>query len=165
MPVLSKVAPPLIFAGAALDALDPDPITKLKTRGLIGSRSSSSSGGGYVPHAYGGIMTSPHLGLVAESGAEAIIPLSPGSRDRGLDVWGQAGEMLGAGSGASGGMVISAPVSIANVSFEVNVDGASSADDIIKILRANVSNLTDEIANNIAISLEQTFANMPLVAQ
>ena len=30
-----------------------------------------------LEHAYGGIMTQPHMGIVAEAGAESIIPLSP----------------------------------------------------------------------------------------
>ena len=44
-------------------------------------------------HAYGGIMTRPHLGFVAEDGPEAIVPL--GNRKRGLQVLSQAGAALG----------------------------------------------------------------------
>ena len=53
----------------------------------FGSMSLPSFGGGNAEkHANGGIFTSPHMGLVAEAGAEAIIPLSSGKRGRALDL-------------------------------------------------------------------------------
>ncbi|GHV45276.1 hypothetical protein FACS1894204_03970 [Synergistales bacterium] len=44
-------------------------------------------------HATGGIFNTPHLGLVAEAGAEAIIPLTNPSR--GIPLWKAAGEEMG----------------------------------------------------------------------
>ena len=54
----------------------------------IGKLSMPSFGGGdkTEAHADGGIFNSPHMGLVAESGAEAIIPLSSGKRNRAIDL-------------------------------------------------------------------------------
>ncbi len=46
-------------------------------------------------YAAGGILTRPHLGLVAEAGAEAIIPLSTGMRPRALKLWAETGKRLG----------------------------------------------------------------------
>lgn len=65
---------------------------------------STGSGSGIKKHAEGGILTDPHLGLVAEDGPEAIIPLDGSSRAK--SIWEQAGEALGllsdsAGSGGS----------------------------------------------------------------
>ena len=37
-------------------------------------------------HADGGIFSSPHLGIIGEAGAEAVIPLSSGKRNRGLEL-------------------------------------------------------------------------------
>lgn len=60
---------------------------------------------GYTPvgtvskHASGGIMTEPHLGLVAEAGPESIIPLD-GSRNA-VSIWERTGEILGATSNSS----------------------------------------------------------------
>jgi TP901 family phage tail tape measure protein len=58
-------------------------------------------------HATGGIFSTPHFGLVAEAGPEAIIPLSNPSR--GLALWQQAGAALGVGGmalpGRTGGDV------------------------------------------------------------
>ncbi|MDR2044144.1 MAG: phage tail tape measure protein [Clostridium sp.] len=129
-------------------------------------------------HAEGGIMTRPHYGLVAEDGAEAIIPLSPGRRGRGLALWEKAGQMLGAKpyaeggivtsvpaqSGAGGGVVV--PVTIENVTFEINVEGGETPDpqSIVQMIRENVTNMTDEIAYQIAMSLQQVFSNMPKAA-
>lgn len=54
----------------------------------------------YSAHATGGIFGSPHLGMVAEAGAEAIIPLSAAMRGRGTSLWMQAGQRLGFGAAA-----------------------------------------------------------------
>jgi hypothetical protein len=55
-------------------------------------------------HATGGILTRPHLGMVAEAGPEAIIPLSSKMRDRGIELWKQAGRFLGVAPHAEGGI-------------------------------------------------------------
>lgn len=54
-----------------------------------------SAGSSYSAHAWGGIMTTPHIGLVAEAGPEAIIPLSRNKNSRGISLWMQAGRILG----------------------------------------------------------------------
>ena len=77
--------------------------------GSIWNKITGSASAGYetataTPHAEGGIMTRPHLGLVAEDGAEAIIPLSGNRRERGLDLWERTGEMLGVKPYADGGI-------------------------------------------------------------
>ncbi|WP_169834295.1 hypothetical protein [Paenibacillus donghaensis] len=56
-------------------------------------------------YAFGGLISDPHLGLVGEDGPEMIIPLSAGKRGRGLDLWEQAGGLLGARPYANGGAV------------------------------------------------------------
>lgn len=48
---------------------------------------------GFTPHAAGGILTTPHIGLVAEAGPEAIIPLR--DKPRGIQVLMQAANKLG----------------------------------------------------------------------
>ncbi len=141
-------------------------------------------------HAEGGIMTSPHIGLVTEDGAEAIIPLSSKRRERGIDLWEQTGNMLGvkpyaegaiiggaepttytsqalvteqsvSASGTSSGMSI--PVTIENLTFEINVSGgdAPDAQALVDTIRENVRGMTDEIAYQLAIAMKQAFANTP----
>ena len=48
-----------------------------------------------VGYANGGIVTSPHIGMVGEAGDEAIIPLSASKRQQGLGLWAKAGAMMG----------------------------------------------------------------------
>lgn len=50
---------------------------------------------GYTAYAWGGILTRPHIGMVAEDGPEAVIPLGPDKRGRGFELWQQAGKILG----------------------------------------------------------------------
>ena len=72
-----------------------------------------------IPHAEGGIFSQPHIGLVAEAGREAIIPLEDHSR--GIPLWLAAGEEMGMSFGASsGGNNNIAPVFAPNVSITVN---------------------------------------------
>jgi len=54
-------------------------------------------------HATGGIFTRPHLGLVAEAGPEAVIPLSAKLRPRALNLYQETGKQLGVQSYATGG--------------------------------------------------------------
>lgn len=56
-------------------------------------------------YANGDIMDSPHLGLVAEDGPEAIIPLGGKRRSRGIALWQETGRRLGVMAYAEGGVV------------------------------------------------------------
>ena len=60
-----------------------------------GGTSSGGGGGRVTPHATGGIMTRPHVGLVAEDGPEAIIPLGSKRRGRGIELLHRAAAALG----------------------------------------------------------------------
>lgn len=182
---------------------------KEKIAGVIGGVTEAASAGyasategGAKKHAEGGIMTSPHIGLVAEDGAEAIIPLSGKRRNRGIDLWEKAGQMLGvkpyaeggivgniqaalaaenqagtsaeeivpmAGTGAlqaSAGSSMNIPVTIQNVTFEINVSGGETPDaqSLVAVIRENIRGMTDEIAYQLALSLQQAFANTPTAA-
>jgi hypothetical protein len=122
-----------------------------------GAAESFSAGyGDATAHAEGGILTRPHVGLVAEDGAEAKpifqTPIAP-----------SAGSAAG---GISGG-AINVPVTIENVTFDVTVSGgeAPDADRLVEVIKENVRNLTDEIAYRLALALQQTFADLPLAAE
>lgn len=56
-------------------------------------------------HANGGFVSGKQLSWVGEEGPEAIIPLVPGRRNRALSLYERAGEMLGIGKFAAGGIV------------------------------------------------------------
>ena len=84
---------------SAVDALDG------KTADVTINVHQNGSTNVSVPHATGGIFNSAHVGLVAEDGPEAIIPLGAKRRDRGLDLWMEAGRMLGISAYAEGGIL------------------------------------------------------------
>lgn len=67
------------------------------------SSSPSLSHGQLMPgqlamHARGGIFSSPHIGMVAEAGPEAIIPLRPSANSK--SIWQRAGKAIGGSSGS-----------------------------------------------------------------
>ena len=74
-------------------------------------------------HAWGGLITKPHLGLVGEAGPEMIIPLSNNKRNRGENLWQQAGRIMGIIPYQDGGIVGSFPRTINNSETE-NVSGS-----------------------------------------
>jgi TP901 family phage tail tape measure protein len=186
---------------------------KDKVTGFLSGAAESASAGYSVAtekHAEGGIMTRPHLGLVAEDGAEAIIPLSGKRRKRGISLWEKAGKMLGVKPYAEGGIVgivependtpgkpktpsitdwpeptnpvddtpepvpvpvpdrgngsgMNVPVTIQNMTFEINVNGGDAADtqSLVETIRENVRGMTDEIAYQLATAIQQVYANTP----
>ncbi len=74
-------------------------------------------------YALGGIITRPHLGIVAEAGPEAIIPLSSRFRSRALDLWQRTGEYLGVRPYAVGGFAGPVPVGAGAGDINVTVSG------------------------------------------
>ena len=109
-------------------------------------------------YAIGGILTHPHLGLVAEAGPEAIIPLSARMRARAMGLWLETGRRLGVRPYAEGDISVAVPAaagfgipaSSATISVVNHIDvtvGGSNADP-------------DDIAEAIAIKIEKVFRNM-----
>ena len=82
----------------------------LKAGRELGMFAGNDTFSNIIPHATGGIFTQPHIGLVAEAGSEAIIPLE--DKSRGLPLWMAAGEELGFSFGGSS--------SNSNMSFTFN---------------------------------------------
>ena len=136
-----------------------------------------------TPHAWGGIMTKPHMGIVAEAGAESIIPLSPSKRGRGIDLWEQTGQALGVRPYADGGIVGETedtevpitPISSGGVPAKVDVhlelspqfviEAQKSGMDentIIAIIKAHIKEMVDDISDELAERLARVFANMPV---
>ena len=121
----------------------------------------------------------PHTALVAEDGPEAIIPLGASSRSRGMAIWEQAGDVLGADTGedvspaaytteqVSSGGEPAAPVNVpVNIAFspEIIIQAAEgmSEEDIVDILKRRIRELVDDISDEMAERLARVFANMPV---
>jgi tape measure domain-containing protein len=158
--------------------------------GGLGQKGSKETGlttskgkGSILEHAYGGIITKPHMGIVAEDGAEGIIPLSPSKRQRGLDLWQRTGELLGVRAYEDGGIVGEEPDEIPvapatgragqNITIKVEVKaepkftiegGGDNTDEnkVVAILKAYIREMTDDIGDELAERLARIFANMPV---
>lgn len=55
-------------------------------------------------HADGGIFYTPHVAAFAEDGPEAVVPLSAARRTQGIEIWREAGQLLGASNQIRGNM-------------------------------------------------------------
>lgn len=80
-----------------------------------GSVPSTVPGTKVAQNAEGGIYDGAFLSWVAEDGPEAIIPLGSERRERGIDLWLQAGEMLGVREFAEGGIMAPYTGAISNL--------------------------------------------------
>ena len=127
-------------------------------------------------------MTKPHMGIVAEDGAEGIIPLSPSKRGRGIDLWRRTGELLGvqpyedggivgepeaiptAAPGNKGGNNITIKVEVkAEPKFTIEGDGDTTDENrVLAVLKGYIREMTDDIGDELAERLARIFANMPV---
>jgi len=128
-----------------------------------------------TPHATGSILTRPHLGLVAEAGPEAIIPLSARMRARAMDLWLETGRRLGVRPYAEGGFAgaltqnreqkipVSFTPSLAMLgpaTVNLNFDLAGLVSQVVIDNRDDIDNAIDKITDAIANNLRAVFQNM-----
>lgn len=156
--------------------------------GELGQKGSKSTGlntsqnkGSVLEHAQGGILTKPHMGIVAEDGPESIIPLEPGKRARGIDLWEQTGRNLGVLPYADGGITgdveetetvpISSGVTSGNlfdIKIEVNPEFIIQSNEgmdeesIVAIIKARIKEMVDDIGDELAERLARIFSNIPV---
>ena len=156
--------------------------------GIFGGASSleAFATGGIADGTDGGMVRGgAQLITVAEEGSpEMVIPLSSQRRQRGLDLWEKAGQMmgvpgfarggrtdggtdegirfLGSGSGSgsvSGGQTIKVEVGGVKVDLHVNADGSTN---IVEAVKAQLSEITDAVVGAIADELGAMFENTPV---
>lgn len=135
-------------------------------------------GGNYAKHASGGLFNHPHLGLVAEDGPEAIIPLSTKRRSSGLSLWKEAGRLMGVEQYANGGIVgnvtplhskpsvnsksddnSTVQVSLAGNSFHFHISGGDNAKNIVDEIENHADEIVNIISLKLAPKLEKAFVN------
>lgn len=90
-----------------------------------GGSGTATVSGSISSHAEGGYSSGPELTLWGEDGPEVIIPLGGKRRRRGIELWKQAGEIMGVGAHADGGIIGRYGKSGADESFY----GTAYADD------------------------------------
>lgn len=131
-------------------------------------------------NAEGSIVTGPLLSWVGEDGPEAIIPLGSKRRDRGMDLWLQAGRALGVKEYADGGMIGDVPLSggssdstsgdssgsgdkgqvVINMNPVFNING-NSGNDTVNTIKEKLKELINEMSGELATRLLESYANMP----
>lgn len=148
--------------------------------GITTSGSGSSVTASIAGNAEGSIVTGPLLSWVGEDGPEAIIPLGSKRRDRGMDLWLQAGRALGVKEYADGGMIGNVPLSgdsadsssgssgssgdkgqiVVNMNpvFNINGDGGN---DTVNSIKEKLKELINEMSGELASRLLESYANMP----
>lgn len=148
--------------------------------GITTSGSGSSVTASIAGNAEGSIVTRPLLSWVGEDGPEAIIPLGSKRRDRGMDLWLQAGRALGVKEYADGGMIGNVPLSgdsadsssgssgssgdkgqiVVNMNpvFNINGDGGN---DTVNSIKEKLKELINEMSGELASRLLESYANMP----
>ena len=124
--------------------------------------------GKYEKHADGGILSTPHFGLVAEDGPEAIIPLGSKRRSRGLDLWRKAGQALGVTAYANGGIVgnvqngaVASGVSVGGVTVNISVDGGNGS--LVETLNSQSDEIKEAITGILYSALSESFQNQPIM--
>lgn len=148
--------------------------------GITTSGSGSSVTASIAGNAEGSIVTCPLLSWVGEDGPEAIIPLGSKRRDRGMDLWLQAGRALGVKEYADGGMIGDVPLSggssdstsgdssgsgdkgqvVINMNPVFNING-NSGNDTVNTIKEKLKELINEMSGELATRLLESYANMP----
>lgn len=148
--------------------------------GITTSGSGSSVTASIAGNAEGSIVTSPLLSWVGEDGPEAIIPLGSKRRDRGMDLWLQAGRALGVKEYADGGMIGDVLLSggssdstsgdssgsgdkgqvVINMNPVFNING-NSGNDTVNTIKEKLKELINEMSGELATRLLESYANMP----
>lgn len=148
--------------------------------GITTSGSGSSVTASIAGNAEGSIVTGPLLSWVGEDGPEAIIPLGSKRRDRGMDLWLQAGRALGVREYADGGMIGDVPLSggssdstsgdssgsgdkgqvVINMNPVFNING-DSRNDTVNTIKEKLKELINEMSGELATRLLESYANMP----
>lgn len=118
-------------------------------------------------HATGGIFSRPHVGLVAEDGPEAIIPLGAKRRQRGLDLWKKAGAAMGVTAYAEGGIIGSVPTGGGSNSIQIDVGGVHIHVDggnatLLEALNSQSEEIKEAIAGILYDVFSKNFNNMPI---
>lgn len=125
------------------------------------------SGGGSAiqEHALGGIFTKPHIGVVAERSAEAVIPLT--RTQRAYELWQKAGVQIGALNTAyptetKPVVRVESGVKTSKV-VNVNLDTRGLVEEVVINNQADVDKAVDKIVDTLAPALRKAFSNMVVV--
>lgn len=123
-----------------------------------GGSGTATVSGSISSNANGGFAYGPELTWWGEDGPEVIIPLGSKRRQRGLELWAQAGEMLGVGKHADGGFICSGTASNKNIweNTEIPAEPISESDrgtsDISTVIDSEKNTDTKEVSLSVTVN-------------
>lgn len=123
-----------------------------------GGSGTATVSGSISSNANGGFAYGPELTWWGEDGPEVIIPLGSKRRQRGLELWAQAGEMLGVGKHADGGFIGSGASSNKNIweNTEIPAEPISESDrgtsDISTVIDSEKNTDTKEVSLSVTVN-------------
>ena len=123
-----------------------------------GGSGTATVSGSISSNANGGFAYGPELTWWGEDGPEVIIPLGSKRRQRGLELWAQAGEMLGVGKHADGGFIGSGAASNKNIweNTEMPAEPISESDrgtsDISTVIDSEKNTDTKEVSLSVTVN-------------
>lgn len=123
-----------------------------------GGSGTATVSGSISSNANGGFAYGPELTWWGEDGPEVIIPLGSKRRQRGLELWAQAGEMLGVGKHADGGFIGSGASSNKNIweNTETPAEPISESDrgtsDISTVIDSEKNTDTKEVSLSVTVN-------------
>lgn len=126
-----------------------------------GGSGTATVSGSISSHANGGFAYGPELTWWGEDGPEVIIPLGSKRRQRGLELWAQAGEMLGVGKHADGGFIGSSGSSDKNIwentesISEPISESDSGTSDVSTVIESERNSDTKEV--NLSVTVNPQF--------
>lgn len=126
-----------------------------------GGTGTATVSGSISSHANGGFAYGPELTWWGEDGPEVIIPLGSKRRQRGLELWAQAGEMLGVGKHADGGIIGSGGGTSKNIwdnterLIEPISEGDSGTSDVSTVIDRERNSDTKEV--NLSVTVNPQF--------
>lgn len=126
-----------------------------------GGSGTATVNGSISSHANGGFAYGPELTWWGEDGPEVIIPLGSKRRQRGLELWAQAGEMLGVGKHADGGFIGSSGSSDKNIwentesLSEPISESDSGTSDVSTVIESERNSDTKEV--NLSVTVNPQF--------
>lgn len=126
-----------------------------------GGTGTATVSGSISSHANGGFSYGPELTWWGEDGPEVIIPLGSKRRQRGLELWAQAGEMLGVGKHADGCIIGSGGCASKNIwdnterLIEPISEGDSGTSDVSTVIESERNSDTKEV--NLSVTVNPQF--------
>lgn len=126
-----------------------------------GGTGTATVSGSISSHANGGFAYGPELTWWGEDGPEVIIPLGSKRRQRGLELWAQAGEMLGVGKHADGGFIGSGSSSDKNIWEDTEIlakpisESDSGTSDVSTVIDSEKNSDTKEV--NLSVTVNPQF--------